>query len=217
MDAIERVEVSVRTSLVYHHAHTHGAFGYIDHAYLPKLTETIHKNFIEKLTSETMYSREAFVIHFKNKYGDLHDSLPIWMAAEIMTFGMLLTMFRGVDASIKKQIATEYDIKDNVLKSWLTALNSVRNICAHHGRLWNREFGYKPLIPNKYPEWHAPVEVHNNRAFGILTILKYLINIIAPQSKWSERFENLLVEYPDIPLIPMGFPENWRDCPIWKV
>jgi len=32
MDAIERVEVSVRTSLVYHFAHTHGPFGYTDPA-----------------------------------------------------------------------------------------------------------------------------------------------------------------------------------------
>ena len=30
---------------------------------------------------------------------------------------------------------------DTVFQSWLIALNGVRNICAHHGRLWNRELG----------------------------------------------------------------------------
>lgn len=219
MDAIERVEVSVRTSLVYHHAHTHGAFGYTNPEYLPKLNENKHRKFLEKIAHETRLSKEVFVTHFKDKYGDSHEYLPIWMNAEIMTFGVLLTMFRGIDSSIKKGIASEYGISDKVLESWLTALNGIRNICAHHGRLWNRELGYKPFIPRerKHPQWHDPVEVMNNRAFGILTILKYLMNIIAPQSKWSERFDNLLAEYPGIPLVPMSFPENWRDCPIWKV
>jgi abortive infection bacteriophage resistance protein len=140
------------------------------------------------------------------------------MTAEIMTFGILLTMFRGVGSPIKKQIAGEYGVSDTVLESWLRALNGVRNICAHHGRLWNRELGYRPAIPrnNKHPEWHIPVEVLNNRTFGILTILKYLIKMIAPQSKWSERFDHLLVEYPEIPLLPMGFPADWRECSIWN-
>ena len=218
MDAIERVEVSVRTSLVYHHAHTHGAFGYTNSTCLPNLKEEVYNEFLEKIATETEHSKEAFVSHFKDKYGDSHTHLPLWMASEVMTFGMLLTLFRGIATSIKQTIASEYKIPDRVLESWLRALNGVRNICAHHGRLWNRELGYKPTIPkkNKYPEWHEPVAISNNRVFAILTILKYFMNLIAPQSKWPERFDNLLSEYPEIPLRPMGFPENWQECSIWK-
>lgn len=217
MDAIERVEVSVRTSLVYHLSHTYGPFAYTNHSYLPNITSNDHNDFLQKITNETKHSQEVFVSHFKDKYGDCHSHLPLWMVSEVMTFGMLLTLFRGAATSIKQTIAGEYKIPDRVLESWLRALNGVRNICAHHGRLWNRELGYKPMIlkKNKHPEWHEPVAVKNNRVFAILTILKYFINLIAPQSKWPERFSHLLAEYPEIPLLPMGFPTNWRECSIW--
>ena len=219
MDAIERVEVSVRTSLVYHLSHAHGPFSYTNYLYVPNIASAVHKKFLEKIVIETEHTKEIFVGHFKDKYGDSHPHLPLWMAAEVMTFGMLLTLFRGIAKPIKQTIAREYKIPDIVLESWLTALNGVRNICAHHGRLWNRELGYKPLLPRqrKYPGWHVPVEVRNNRTFVILTILKYLMNLIAPQSSWTNRFEKLLAEYPGIPLRPMGFPENWMECPIWVV
>ena len=51
--------------------------------------------------------------------------------------------------------------------------------------------------------------------FGMLTILKYMLLRIAPQSNWPGRLDDLLQKYPDIPQIPMGFPENWKECPIW--
>lgn len=34
-----------------------------------------------------------------------------------------------------------------ILESWLKAFNSIRNICAHHSRLWNRELGIAIKIP----------------------------------------------------------------------
>ncbi len=217
MDAIERVEVAVRTSLIYHLSHGHGPFGYTDPVNLPNISPRVHADLLKKIKKETQRSKETFVTHFNEKYGDCHEHLPIWMASEIMTFGMLLTLFRGVKTSIKQEIAREYGVTDKVLESWLSALNAVRNICAHHGRLWNRELGYKPMIPKKrkHPEWHEPVAVGNNRIFAILTVLKYLMRQIAPQSSWPERFYKLLAAYPEIPFWPMGFPKNWRECGIW--
>ena len=56
----------------------------------------------------------------------------------------------------------------------------------------------------------------NHRIFVILTILKHMINIICPQSKWKQRLYDLLDEYPDIPRLNMGFPVNWKENNIWK-
>jgi abortive infection bacteriophage resistance protein len=39
---------------------------------------------------------------------------------------------------------------------------------------------------------------------------------VAPQSRWRDRFANLLAEYPDIPIRFMGFPENWQQSPLWS-
>lgn len=218
MDAIERVEVSVRTQLIYTFAHTTGAFGYTQASSLSGLSDVDYSRWIEAVKKELDHSRETFVAHFKKKYGDSHAFLPLWMAGEIISFGCTLTMYRGASAEIKKRLSQFYGIPDVVLTSWLQTINVIRNICAHHSRLWNRELGVKPLLPNrhKYPQWYAPVAIPQNRIFGILTILRHFLSVVAPQSKWERRLLDLLAEYPEISRWSMGFPDNWKESPIWK-
>jgi hypothetical protein len=93
-----------------------------------------------------------------------------------------------------------------------------RNICAHHGRLWNRELGVKPLLPSerKHPDWHVPVPMENNRVFCVLTICRHTLARVAPQSHWPARLLRLLADYPRVPQASMGFPSNWQKCPLWK-
>ena len=86
---------------------------------------------------------------------------------------------------------------------------------AHHARVWNRTLGDKPKIPNT-KQWINTCSNSNNKVFVILTILKYLMDIIAPQSKWTSRVIDLVDKFPNIPLKPMGFPDDWEDCPIWR-
>ena len=84
--------------------------------------------------------------------------------------------------------------------------------------MWNRVLGLRPLIPreNKHPEWHQPVAISNDRVFGILTVLHFLLKQVAPQSAWKGRLLNLLARYSDVPLSGMGFPPDWAESPIWK-
>ena len=218
LDAIERLEVAIRTNLAYYHSHTHGPFGYTEHKNLPNITHIDHCNLINKISKAKESSHEIFVKHFNNKYGDRHSFLPIWSAAEIMTFGMKLTMYRGCDTKIQKMISAEYGIPAKVFLSWLVAINTIRNVCAHHGRIRDRILSYRPMIPrsNKFPEWHTPATIIQDRIFSVLTILKYMMTIIAPQSKWRKRAIDLIEEYPEIPILSMGMPDNWKEYAIWK-
>ena len=50
-------------------------------------------------------------------------------------------------------------VHDKVLCSWIEVLNIIRNMAAHHGRLWNRTMGIRPKIPQKDSAWHSPVEI----------------------------------------------------------
>lgn len=216
MDAIERIEIAVRTSLAFQHAHAHGPFAYADDPNsLAKLDVEDRKKLKQSVKGEFKRSKESFVTHFKSKYGDSHNDLPVWMAVEIMTFGSMHTVYRGSSQTIRKNISRTFGVHENVFGTWMLTIQTVRNICAHHSRLWNREIGTKPVIPNKLPEWNTPVAIGNSRMFAVLTICKWSLDRIAPQSSWHQRFKALLDEYPDIPLISMGFPENWEECPIW--
>jgi abortive infection bacteriophage resistance protein len=118
MDAVERVEIGVRTQVVNRHSLTHGPFGYADPATLPGLTQHEHEEFLTRLRKETGQDKEEFVRHFRTKYTSETD-LPIWMACELMTFGSILTLFRGLDDGLKKEISREYGVSDRVVESWL--------------------------------------------------------------------------------------------------
>lgn len=217
MDAIERIEIAIRSQLVYEHAHLFGPFGYvIDRQALPGLSIEDRDTLLAYMKTELANSKETFAQHFTSKYGDCHDQLPIWMASELMTFGHMLTFFRGSPAPVKRAVAQRLEIHDKVALSWFKSLNAVRNWCAHHARLWNRVLGHTPMIPDKDPQWSSPVQISGERMFGILTILQYSLCKVAPQSQWRQRFQALLNEYPDIPKLPMGFPIGWQECPMWK-
>jgi abortive infection bacteriophage resistance protein len=216
IDGIERVEVSVKTQLVYEFSHLYGPFGHLNKNHLSKIPPHKHAKFIYTIKKETDRSNEIFVKHFFAKYGDKHQYLPLWMTAELMSFGTMLTFFRAVSPAVKRKIAAFYNIPYQLLFKWLIVLNGVRNTCAHHGRLWNKKYSLSLPSQRKYPDWYRPVQIPQDRIFGILTILKYMLGIIAPQSQWPQRLQDLLLKYPNIPLKPMGCPANWKDSPLWR-
>ena len=218
MDAIERIEISIRTKLIYYIGHETEAFGYFDLCCYPNMTKKEFFLLVKIITDEVERSSEVFVKHFYNKYGDMHKVLPIWMAGEIVSLGCTLKIYEGISNKIKQNVATDYGVPDEVLLSWIRTVHAIRNICAHHGRLWNRTLGVKPRIPKekKYPEWHQPTKITQDKVFGILTIFQYLLRSIAPQSKWQDRLLSLLKNYPEVSVKDMGFPDNWKNCVFWK-
>jgi abortive infection bacteriophage resistance protein len=105
-----------------------------------------------------------------------------------------------------------------VLDSWADLLRITRNRCAHHARFWNRKNIMKPELPNKKnAEWHEPIELElvKDKAFITITILRYLMARIAPQSGWAQRLEALFGKHPNIDRSLLGYPDNWQECPIW--
>lgn len=223
LDAIERVEVAIRTQLTYHFSHAHGAFGHCDERNFPNLKIADYIDWRESLLIETNRSKEAFKKHFFKKYGDTHQNLPAWMASELMSMGSLLTLLKGANNHIAGNVAAHFEMADELLLSWLRSLYAARNICAHHSRLWNRVLGYAPSLPqkNKYPTWHLTDDsgkriLANDRVGILLMICNNFLKQISPTSRWRERVEQLFAEYPEIPARDMGLPQDWNNHPLWK-
>jgi len=219
MDAVERVEVALlRTRMVEQFTTRYGPFGHrVSKNFRPDFKPADHTKFLCDLDHAAERSREIFVAHFRSKYTS-EPYLPLWMSAEIMTFGQLFTFYRQMHRAEQQQLALEFGILPPVLESWLHTLNFIRNNCAHHGRLWNRELPLRPLIPDRkhQPDWHVPAAPRNDRVYAVLLLLRHFQRIVAPQSHWSTRLQRLLVDYPDIPRVSMGFPSAWDTCPLWK-
>lgn len=227
LDAIERIEVAVRTRLIYHLSHhsqsgndtPSGAFGYLKPKLFPGFKNASdHLKWRSKLAMETDRAKsEKFVQHFRNKYGDEHPELPVWMVAELMSFGAMLTLAKNITPEVRDQVASEYGFPSPHFISWLQALMVLRNSCAHHDRIWNRESG-KACKPqrNKFPEWYADPVIPNNRTSYLLTICHYWLGKTSHTTHWKGRLFQLFDNFPDIPLAQMGLPAECRNHPLWK-
>ena len=208
LQAIERVEIALRTALTYRIAHTYGPFGHVlSTNFSPSFD---HAKFMQELSVEETRSRETFVQHYRSKYTS-EPHLPIWMATELISFGALSLMYSAVRPDIQRTVATEYGIPGDILKNWLHTLSYVRNNCAHHKRLWNRELAIRPKIPRN---WQYPV-VNNERIYCVLIILQHFTSVICPSCKWRDRVVTLMDSLPLVDVKAMGFPNHWRTQRPW--
>jgi abortive infection bacteriophage resistance protein len=219
MDAIERIEVAIlRTRLVEMHTLKYGPFGYADiKTYNPKFNAKQFHQLLGSIADDESRSYEEFIKRYRQKYSS-EPYLPLWMVTDLMSFGQLVTLYRNLDISIKQTISHQFNLFPPVLDSWLLTLNTVRNSCAHHARLWNRPIPLAVKIPHQKndPRWYQPRAMPNNRLFTILTIVQYLMNTILPGHAWKNKVVALLAEYPQIPLRPMGIPTDWQVNDLWK-
>lgn len=216
-DAIERVEVYLRTQLAYDLAQNGGPFGYQDSTNLPNLSQLAYDKLMTRCREAFERSREPFALHFKQIYGDRHDLPPYWMLVNLMDFGMVFSLYRGAPNITRKSIAQAFGVTAKVMDSWLLTINTTRNICAHHGRLWNRTLGTKPTIPRRKndPRWHDPYEVTPDKLFVVLTILSVMLEMAAPDTVWRKRLFRLLEGRSDADMRRMGFGPGWETCPLW--
>ena len=149
MDAIERIEVAVKTQIVNHLALKYGVLSYCDSSiFAMPLNVSRYSEFLSILDKTILRTNEEFVQEYCENY-DKSNGLPIWMVLEIMTFGNMLTLFRLLKKQDKEIIAKAFYSNAVIFESWLAHLNYIRNICAHHARLWNRQMAVNPLIPKK--------------------------------------------------------------------
>lgn len=221
LDALERIEIAVRFDISYE-------LGKKD-PFAHTKPELLHGNFTKKKkqgTNTTFYeswlikhrqligqSREDFVRHYKQKYG---EELPIWTAVEIWDFGLLSKFFHGMTVLDKTKIASKYGIDDHkVMESWLRCLNYIRNIVAHHSRLWNRNLIDQPKLPKKGKITTFDAFIENpigvNRVYVAIKIISFFMDNIYPNSSWSSRLKTLLTQFPKISgvsLQDMGFPKS---------
>ena len=186
LDAVEAIEIHVRSQLAYHFSQKHGAFSYLQRDLFPGFNPRYgdYERWVRKLEeqmkrSRTIRGNEDFVRHFFQKYGDIHNILPIWMAIELMDFGSTLSFYRGVEPDIRKRVAASFSQPEELIGNWLLVLNSVRNRCAHHARLWNWTMGNKLKLPNKrkYPEWYHK-HLDTARIGTVLLVISYLLGSI---------------------------------------
>jgi abortive infection bacteriophage resistance protein len=141
-DALETIEIHFRTRLTYHLALAGGAFAHTNPAFFMPMFD--HTGCLAKIQELEGPASDKFVSHFRTKYHE-EQHLPVWMATELMSFGTISHVYGALTLNLKNAIVDGFDIHYSILTNWMHTLSYIRNICAHHGRLWNRELAIRPL------------------------------------------------------------------------
>jgi len=224
LDALERIEMAVRVDV----AHVLGQRDPLAH----EKPACLHGNFNRPIKNGTdkdktphqlwlakykgllrRARKEAFVAHHQQHYG----RLPIWAAIEVWDFGLLSRLFTGMRHADQQVIAHMYDAADGrAFAQWLRSLNFIRNVSAHHSRLWNINVLELSPVPQGWP-----VGLNNARPFFYFSLMQHLLGRICPNSSWGCRFGELLRnEFPPTPnsafsLAEFGAFTGWEDWALW--
>lgn len=247
IDAIERVEISIRAKISNSLCNKYGPHWYLDKKYFK--TKYDHQRLLKSIASKQNIAledyrreciridklqssdsnhkeclkhkrqQESYARHYSLTYSE-PKLMPGWAMLEELSLGELSHLYKGLAKDKdKKIISSSFSLYPPLLDSWLHTLTVIRNICAHHSRLWNRELGIKPVHPTQKDFiWPFYLKCHtqHTRIATVLSILHYIMQWVSPDTNWYNHLLNLFERFPEIPIKQMGLVENWNKDEFWQ-
>lgn len=217
-EALAIIEIDLRNIISHTLGEIYGPFGHTNSASFYRRFN--HAEWISTCRTMAEKSTELFIDHYRNNYAEFPD-IPIWMVAEIVSFGTMSRMYKGMLKKDQTIIARRYHRQVFELATWIHHLVYVRNICTHHARLWDRIWAIKPVLPVS-PSWRPPLLPDNGHLFSTLLIISSMIENIPTAKKigdtWKRKIENLLVDIPSTPsaIEHLGLTKDWMNHPVWS-
>lgn len=218
-DAIERIEVSLRSLLVNTMSPVHGATWYGN----PDCAERRirYEENMKQINIELGRSLEEFVAHHDRKYGK-EEYPPAWKTMQVLSFGTLSKIYSNIrnDLPEKKAMAKALGLPTYTwLESWMVVISVLRNYCAHHCRICYRKFNFPPkeLIRSTFP-WikNTPTGTIKEHLYFQLCVVKFVLDRCTPANQFSVKLKQLIVTYPTVSLNQMGFMPGWEEEALWQ-
>lgn len=190
---IRLVEISLRAKVSLQMCANYGSHWFYDESNFK--TQKDYEKTLEILKNEQGLKKDTFLRYYSKKYSE-PELPPFWMMSEVLSMGDLSKILSGINfkdvKAIAKSITPEYNIAP-VLVNWIHVLATIRNICAHHSRLWNRQLKIKFMEPQKIKEWREG-KIENDKLSGICFVLKILLKH-HPCNSFEKELKDLLRKY----------------------
>ncbi|WP_031532848.1 MULTISPECIES: Abi family protein [unclassified Bacteroides] len=168
-----------------------------------------------RIGMEYRKSTEDFIQHFKNKYTNQYP--PVWILGELLTMGTINIVYRNLKENrIRKAISHKFGLQPKVFESWITTLTLVRNSCCHHSRVWNKKNIILPMMPRRIHRPWITQQVDPQRTYFNICIIKYFLDVISPNNDMLTKLRWLFVDFTEVDLKALGFPNGWEFEPLWK-
>jgi abortive infection bacteriophage resistance protein len=198
MDAVERIEVAIRTTISSTLIEQHGEHWYKD-----------ANLFVQKYDHQVLIKIIKKAVPFNNSL-----SQPIWIIVEELPVGVWSIIFKHLKSrDTQKKISNNYGLHYSVMESWLHSFAFLRNLCAHHSRLWNRTFTIQPKVPAIYKKQFGVASSFCAQA----AVLNLFLSVIADGSSWQRRLRDLIQNNKEIPISAMGFSADWDADLFWRI
>lgn len=218
-DVIERIEIGFRTKVIYHLSHEIGPWWFEDESNFK--SGPAHTQSLIHIDRDLNQSKDTFITQHYTKYHKDRRRPPSWKTFEVVSFGILSKLYSNLQSSInaKDTIAKELNLVNHTfLPSWLQTIAQIRNICAHHGRLWNKNLPGRPKLLSKPPApWlkDVPNVSQHQMLYIHICCMKYLLDVISPGHHFTPKLSELFNKFPSVDLKALGFPVNWQEEPLW--
>jgi hypothetical protein len=181
---------------------------------------------LEKYSIAVVLSNDDSVVHYKKKYDAI---LPVWVAVHVLDWGSLRMLYDFARDEQRIAVANQLNISESQFSSWLLCLNDVRNVCAHHGRLYSRTFPKSPMLTGEDHELgflrrfvlddakEGNRKEKKGKCFAQFTIIQYLLSKMNLEG--INDLPHLLHKFPEVSPVSvkdLGVPENWEELPLWN-
>lgn len=214
-NAIEKIEISFRTQIIYQYALLYGSHWHLNASLYSNMGRFADD--IATLQKEINRSKETFIEHYKKKYTSPKEPAA-WMSLEVSSIGLLSKLFANLkNNNCKDSVTKHFGIKDvNILENWMRCFSLLRNICAHHGRVWNRRITNITLPKKPLNSYIANREVYTYKIYSYIMNIQYVLNIISPGNDFKKQLLELMKKCSLLQEKEMGFPKEWQNETFWK-
>ena len=227
-NAVEAIEIALRTKMIYYLSQSYGGLFYLDASLFDD--PDVFKKQMATLKSEFLRSSEPFVRDFKEKYGiwygqeclDFYEQPDSWVIFELASLGTLSKIYKNLKHQLpeKARIANDFGLNlHSELSSWLEAVTYLRNLLAHHSRIFGRTMVKMPMsLDNPKGAWHNShlTKVERKKPYLIVTSMLYMCNGIGAGEAFKHQMISFFASHQDISPSKLGFPYDWASEPIWS-
>ena len=227
-DSIERIEINVRAKMIYHLSVHYGGLWYLDPDLFEttlytkdEITKTTHLHTLDELNKEFRRSQEIFVRNQKDRYPG--QSPDAWKILEVASLGTLSKLYKSLKNQLPEKAIIANEMGLNLfteLSSWLETITLVRNIIAHHSRLWGKNFPKRPVMQLNNPAgaWLTrPLQqAQTNKPFAVISCMVYLCNYLSKSEDIKQKIIDLIDIFPNVPIYKNGFLNYWQNEPLWQ-
>jgi abortive infection bacteriophage resistance protein len=207
---------------------TNDPFWHINTEYFKNFSDV--ERALKKAQQRFDQGKQEFVVHYRDRYFTKQSYVyrrtpPFWIISEIFTLEQLLSVCKSLNEKCAKfmvsagknrldLIAKPFGLNSHgALINNLGCILELRNLCAHHNRLWNRNL----KNPSGLKGNHSIPPSHPNRLYSQLLMLRicckaqgipdgiepFMTSMFASVSVFTRDKAN------------MGFPPDWQTDSIW--